>query len=434
MRRTLFLIPHEIAGIPFFGLGWLIGLMIIAAIGVTIHQSRRGDGAVAYWTRNGLLWAMFAGAILFILPAVELVNVRGEPVGLPIRGYGVMLLSGVVAAVWLAIVRARRYGIGEEIILGIAPWAVVGGILGARLFYVIEYRDQFFYGDPISSLRRVLNFTEGGLVVYGSFIGGFLAGTIYVARKRLSVLVLGDVVVPTMFIGLALGRIGCLLNGCCYGGACEEGWTALRFPNGSPVYQDQLASGELIGVRLSEDRSRIESVRPGSPAAGRGLMVGDRVAQFGPVRSVELADPKRPMEEAPFGLIAVVAGTEHYWSADDLPPVADPVRPTQIISAIGGLALCLSLCLLSRFVSTPGFVMLIGFAGYAVLRFIMEMLRNDEPGQFGTQLTISQWVSLVVLAGSVAGLFWLVRQKTAVTPFGQSGQEGGQQSGSAGAA
>lgn len=408
MRRTLFLIPHEIAGVPVFGIGWALGWMVVAAVVVTLYRMKSGESAGRYWAQHGLLWAIFAAAIVALLPSVELVNIRGESVGLPIRGYGVMLLMGIVAAVGLALYRAKRSGIGEEVILGIAPWAIIGGIVGARLFYVIEYRDQFFYGDIVSSLKRSLNFTEGGLVVYGSFIGGFVAGGFHVIRNRLPLLRLGDVVVPTMFLGLALGRFGCLLNGCCYGGACEDNWSALRFPNGSPVYQDQLTSGELIGVRLTPERDRIAAVEPQSLAEARGLKQGDSVNQFGPVRSVELADPQRPAEDTPFGLVAVVAGVEHYWPANELPANARPVRATQVMSAVGGLALCIGLCFLSRFVRRDGMILLIGFIGYAILRFVMEMLRNDEPGQFGTSLTISQWVSVVVLVGSSIAMAWLL--------------------------
>ncbi len=407
MRRTLLLIPHEIASIPVFGFGWILGLIVVAAIGLTLYQLRQGQSVIDYWLRNGLMWGIAAAAIVFLLPAAELLNPNGEPVGLAIRGYGVMLLSGVVAAVSLALVRARRYGIGEEVILAIAPWAVVGGIIGARLFYVIEYREQFLTADPILTLRKVANFTEGGLVVYGSFIGGFAAAATYVFYKGLPLLRLGDVIIPTLFIGLALGRIGCLMNGCCYGGPCEDTWTALRFPNSSPVFQDQLESGQLVGIQLNNDRSRVESVWPNSPAAERGIQSGDTVTQLGPVRSIELANPARPLEEAPYGLIALVNGKEHYWSAADLPAVADPVKPTQILGAIGGLFLCVTLCIASRFSRRDGVVMLGGFAGYAVMRFGMEMLRNDEPGQFGTELTIAQWVSIVVLILSLSGLIWL---------------------------
>lgn len=408
MRRTLLLIPHEIASLPVFGFGWILALLVAAAIGITIYLAAQRQSVTRYWLQNGMLWAIFAAAVVFVLPKAELLNPQGEPVGLAIRGYGVMLLAGVVAAVALALVRARRYGLKDEVILAIAPWAVVGGIIGARTFYVIEYRDQFFSADLMLTLRRILNFTEGGLVVYGSFIGGFAAAAGYILYKRLPLLRLGDVIIPTMFIGLALGRIGCLMNGCCYGGPCPDNSWALRFPNSSPVFQDQLASGQLVGIELTSDRAEVKSVAPNSLAAARGIEPGDRVTQFGPVRSLELATADRPLEDAPYGLLAVIEGQEHYWSAAELPRVADPVKPTQILGSLGGLFLCIALCVASRFIDRDGLIMFGGFAGYAVMRFGMEILRNDEPGQFGTNLTISQWVSIVVLVVSLAALVWLL--------------------------
>lgn len=412
MRRTLFLIPHDIASIPLFGFGWLLALLVLGVIAVSVRQIASGGRLADYWARNGLFWGLLAAVVIWGLPLAELENVDGQKVGLPVRGYGVMLLCGVVAGVWLAIERARRYGLVSDVIWGIAPWAIIGGLLGARLFYVIEYRDQFFVSDPLTTFRRIANFTEGGLVVYGSFIGGFLGGIVYILRQGLSVLTVGDVILPTLFIGLALGRIGCLFNGCCYGAACDDQWWALYFPNGSPVYQDQLVSGQLVGIELSPDRQQVTAVRPGSLAAAKGIQVGQPVSHLGLVRSSEAADPARPAEETPLGLVAEIGGREFYWSANELPARADPVLPSQLISSAGALLLCLGLCLASRFIRRPGMILFAAVIGYAVMRFAMEMLRSDEPGQFGTELTISQWVSVVVFGiASISLVLVLLRDR-----------------------
>jgi len=425
MRRTLLLIPHEIASIPVFGFGWTLGLMVLAALGITAYLISKRQDAVGFWKANALVWLMGAGVVTMLMPGIELESVTGEPVGMAIRGYGVMLLLGVALSVWLAVYRGRRYGIPEEIMLGIAPWLLIGGIAGARLFYVIEYRDRFFTGDAVSTIRNLLNFTEGGLVVYGSFIGGFLASLFYVVRHKLPFLRMGDAIVPSLFIGLCIGRIGCLMNGCCYGNACEPNWSALHFPNASPVYEDQLATGDLLGLKMDAARSRVESVVPMSLAARSGIEEGDRITKFGTVRSVEVADPAKPLEDAPLGVVAVIDGKEHYWSSSQLPLTANPVAPSQIISSIGALILSLGLCLFSRFTVRDGFVMLVGFASYAVLRFVMEMLRNDEPGQFGTELTIAQWVSIVVLMLSSGGLLWLSMRQFPEDRSHQAGPAGG---------
>jgi phosphatidylglycerol:prolipoprotein diacylglycerol transferase len=161
----------------------------------------------------------------------------------------------------------------------------------------------------------------------------------------------------------------------------------------------------LVGLRLSENHGRVMSVRFGSLADEAGISEGQAVSRIEILRSVELHDPSRPTEEIPLGLSAQISGRDHYWSAEDLPTMSDPVLPTQIMSALGGLLLCLSLCFVSRHVERKGMIMFGGIIGYAVLRFILETLRNDEPGQFGTDLTIAQWVSLFVL---VLGTLWLI--------------------------
>jgi phosphatidylglycerol:prolipoprotein diacylglycerol transferase len=171
------------------------------------------------------------------------------------------------------------------------------------------------------------------------------------------------------------------------------------------VYQEQLASGRLVGLELSENHGRVMSVRSGSLADDAGVSVDQAVSRIEILRSVEFHDPSRPAEETPLGLIAQISGRDLYWSAGALPSMSDPVLPTQIMSALGGLLLCLSLCFVSRHVERKGMIMFGGIIGYAVLRFLLETLRNDEPGQFGTELTIAQWVSLFVL---VLGTLWLI--------------------------
>ncbi len=413
MRRTLILLPHEIASIPLFGFGWILGLVLVSALAVTIYLRSRGLRPIDYWMSNGLMWGIVAGVATFVMPNIELVSTptpaapMAQPVGMAIRGYGVMLLLGVASSITLAVVRGRRYGVGDNVMFGIAPWLLVGGIVGARLFYVVEYRDKFFTGEIGSTIRNLINFTEGGLVVYGGFIAGFLGGVFYLRRHRLPFLLIGDVIVPCLFIGLCLGRLGCLMNGCCYGNACDDHWTALRFPSGSPVYQEQLASGELIGIKMDPAESVVELVTPDSLASNSGIKAGDKIGKVDVVLSIEEADPAKPAEDAPLGMLAVIDGKEHYWPASKLPLFANPVRPSQVLSSLGGLVLCLSLCLFSRYSNRNGVTMMVGFASYAVLRFGEELLRNDEPGQFGTTLTIAQWVSILVFSLSIAALIWL---------------------------
>ena len=261
MHRTLLFIPHEIAGIPVCGVGWLLAMLVgfIVVRLVLAHRAQQSIGDIV--SSEGLLWGGIAAAIVFVLPMVELKNVNGDPVGIAVRGYGVFLVLGIASAIGLAAVRAQRYGVNPEIIFSVAPWAFIAGILGARIFYVIQYFERFQADTLAQTLRNMLMFNEGGLVVYGSFIGGFLAVSYFVIRNKLSYLTLGDIIVPCLFLGVFFGRIGCLMNGCCYGGRCaEDQFMALHFPPGSPVYNDQLATGELLGLKIDMASGEILSV------------------------------------------------------------------------------------------------------------------------------------------------------------------------------
>lgn len=425
MQRTLFLIPHEIGPFPVFGFGWALGILVVALVvrlawthlefgrsgrkGVENSAPSLGDILAG----EGLFWAVAAGLMVFILPNVELKNVAGEPVGMAIRGYGVMLVCGVMSAIALAAYRTSRAGMNPDLIYALAPWVFIGGIVGARLFYVIQYREDYIAETTLQTIKNMLAFTEGGLVVYGSFIGGFAAFLLFTRRNKIPWLRFGDAIIPCLFLGVFFGRIGCLLNGCCYGGRCEPGWAALRFPPITKIYQEQLSSGELLGMNVDLATGKIRSVVPGSVADDLGIKADD-VYEAGDFdrRPFQEAEPTIPEEEIEPGWMMRISGKTYILSPEELPDRALPVRAAQPISSISALSLCIALCVLSLFIRRTGALMFIGFASYAVLRFVLEIVRVDEAGQFNTSLSISQWVSVVVLTLSIAGLIWvyLIRQ------------------------
>ena len=128
------------------------------------------------------------------------------PDGLPVRGYGVMLLAGIVAGVGMAMYRARQGGLDPEVIISLAIWMVICGVIGARLFYVIEYWEQNFAGKSLrDTLLEIVNVPEGGLVIYGGFIGAAVGFIMFIRKHRLPLLAMADLVAPSMAIGLALG-------------------------------------------------------------------------------------------------------------------------------------------------------------------------------------------------------------------------------------
>ncbi|MEM9644609.1 MAG: prolipoprotein diacylglyceryl transferase family protein [Planctomycetota bacterium] len=415
MFRTLFLIPHEFAGIPIFGAGWLLMAIAIAFV-IRLGWAARKGHAGDVLKIEGTMWLIAAALVLLVLPRVELNNVDGDPVGVALRGYGFFLLLGVVSAVAAACYRAKQAGLNPDLILGLAPWTFCGGLIGARLFYVIQYWETYAAESWTETLGNAFAFTGGGLVVYGGFVGGFLASCFFLLRQRLPLLRLGDVIVPCIFIGLMFGRLGCLMNGCCYGGRCDPGSTSIEFPPGSAVYQDQLLSGELVGLDVDKDQNII-AVSSNSLAEKAGIETGQTLDRLSLDSSFSYQSPKNvPEDEALVGLALMVDGQVHLWSPQQLPDRALPVRATQVISSATGAAMAMLLWGLGWIWKRQagyrdGFLMLVGFSSYAVVRFILEWVRVDESGQFGTSFSISQWVSIAVLALSIAGLGWVRKRR-----------------------
>src|SRR3954451_12834367 len=256
MCSELFHIPYRIDGVPIFGVGVLLAIWLIASAATVFGLIRRGG------TITEIIGAL---PVLLLLGAAILYLPRIFPDGLPVRGYGVMLLIGITSGVGMAMHRARQGGLDPEIILSLAIWLVVCGVVGARLFYVIEYWDQSFAGrSPRDTLLEIANIPEGGLVIYGGLIGAAFGFVIFVLKHRLPLLAMADLIAPSMAVGLAFGRIGCFLNGCCYGGETDLPWhvtfpefthryEAIKPPNlhqYGPPYSDQASRGEMHGFRI----------------------------------------------------------------------------------------------------------------------------------------------------------------------------------------
>jgi phosphatidylglycerol:prolipoprotein diacylglycerol transferase len=164
------------------------------------------------------------GAILAALALYFLVN-RFGPVY--IRSWGFMLLVAMVAALlWMAH-SGRRCGIQPAFLVDLGLVVLVVAIIGARLMYVALDWSQFS-AAPLS----IFKVWEGGLSFHGGLIGGIAAGYGLARLRRVKFSVLADLAAPALALGYAFARIGCFLNGCCYGGACSTFW-GVRFAPGS---------------------------------------------------------------------------------------------------------------------------------------------------------------------------------------------------------
>ena len=144
----------------------------------------------------------------------------------PIHWYGVLVALGFLAGVWTAGRRAPRYGLTPDQVGDGGPWMILGTILGARGLYVATYWRDKFAGGPWLEIFMV---QHGGLVFYGGLIGASLAVILYCRVRKIALWKLADVFAPSIALGYVFGRLGCLMNGCCYGRACSLPW-AIQFP------------------------------------------------------------------------------------------------------------------------------------------------------------------------------------------------------------
>jgi hypothetical protein len=187
-----------------------------------------------------------------ILIDFGVIHIFGMSIPIRIYGYGLMLVLGFLSGIALARWRARRSGEDPEGIPILGVLALVGGVVGARLAYVVEQ----LYRDPIHaprSLGDILNVTSGGLIYYGGVLGAVLALVTYLAIKKRPLRRYGDILAVSFMVGLAFGRAGCLLNGCCYGGACDEhSPLATHFPMYSqPLVKLDSSPGPFSGAAQS---------------------------------------------------------------------------------------------------------------------------------------------------------------------------------------
>lgn len=420
MHQTLFVIPHDWLGMPLLIAWSVIALVTLGAL--VARQGFSGPFASAAGT-----FAVGYVIIIWLLPQIEvpgvdLKNPDGPlvPIGLAIRGYGLFLMLGIIAGILLCQWRARQIGIHPEKILSLCFWLVVFGIIGARLFYIVQKWDSYNTAKTTGELlSHLFDMTEGGLVVYGSLFGGLAVWIVFSRANRLSLWKVADIMAPAMLIGLALGRIGCLMNGCCYGGPCEVPALGMSFPAGSPAYYRQLESGALLGMTTEAIRQAdgrlvyvVRQVHPGSPADAHGIRTGDRIEQIALpddvwVRAIKHRGLTFRAIERSAVIVQLESGALIDVPVAELPAFSRPVWPTQLISAINALLLCLLLWFYYPFRRADGELMAWVLVLYSVSRYFEEQIRIDEAGVFGTSLTISQWVSAICFSAGLALLIWL---------------------------
>jgi len=133
--------------------------------------------------------------------------------------YGVLLAIAVLSSLWTAKVRAEGAGMDAARVVDFGLWLVIWALLGAKiLLVVVEWKR--YLGDP----AQLLGLPRAGGVFLGGFLAAIVAAAVMLRRYRLEALPTFDVLAPSLALGQTIGRLGCLLAGCCWGRECDLPW------------------------------------------------------------------------------------------------------------------------------------------------------------------------------------------------------------------
>jgi|WetSurMetagenome_2_1015567.scaffolds.fasta_scaffold00026_9 phosphatidylglycerol---prolipoprotein diacylglyceryl transferase len=172
----------------------------------------------------------------------------------PIHSYGLMLALSFLFGIWFAAWRARKSGLDPNVVADLGFWVLIAAIVGARAYYVVLHFEEFS-GDLTSIFNPFHkgNLGIGGLVMYGGFIGAVVAAVAYFRLRKERFLPYADISSASLGFGIFLTRIGCFLNGCCYGAATTAA-CGVSFPTNSPAgqYMYDVHAHALIPSQLIE--------------------------------------------------------------------------------------------------------------------------------------------------------------------------------------
>jgi phosphatidylglycerol:prolipoprotein diacylglycerol transferase len=280
---------------------------------------------------------------------------------LTIKSYGLMMVIGFLAAVFVIRRLSRDITPDPQFITNASLYTLIAGVVGARLFYVVHYFDKF-RGEPFS----IFAIWEGGLELYGGVIFAVIVVFLYLWRHKLPIRRYLDILAIGLMLALAFGRVGCFLNGCCFGKPTDKLW-GVRFPYGSFAYGSQ--------VRPDPKRNRPEAY----------LELPDEFFNYSSdsTAPAKFLKPYEQLNQQQKGMVK------------NGPYRCLHVHPTQLYSSSVAFFSCLLLYLFwrrSRNAGTsPKTGGLFNKAGctfglmlvlYGTARFFLEFLRDDNPFEY----------------------------------------------------
>jgi phosphatidylglycerol---prolipoprotein diacylglyceryl transferase len=304
---------------------------------------------------------------------------------LTVKSYGLMLVIGFLSAVYVVRRLSRDITPDPNMITNLSLYTLVAGVVGARIFYVLHYYENF-RGD----FAGVFKIWQGGLELLGGVLAAIIVIILYLryyklpARRYLDILAIG------LMLALAFGRIGCFLNGCCFGQPSDVAW-AVRFPYNSLAYQSEILPNPT--------RNRPEPELK-LPSDFFGYMDENKIWRQGLKPFDKLTDEQKQMvTTGPYRCLAIHP-TELYSSAD--------------AAILAGLLYLFwrrsrkaEKSGMRKLFAKPGSTSVLMLILYGLVRFFEEFLRDDSPFETGRWMiygggTISQNLSIyMVILGMV---------------------------------
>jgi len=294
---------------------------------------------------------------------------------LTVWSYGLMMVIAFLSAVFIIRRLSRNITPDPQLITNAALYSLIAGVVGARLFHVVHYFDRYQ-----GNLLSVFAIWHGGLELVGGVIFAISIIFFYLWYHKLPIRRYLDILAIGLMMALALGRIGCFLNGCCFGKPTNLPW-AVRFPYDSPAYQSQ------VSPNLQRNRPEPQLELP-ADFFGYFDKQGRWYSGLKPYK--DLTPEQKQM----------LKNDGKYRSL--------PVHPTQLYASASGAVLCLILYLFWRKSQNPGssknagklftkqgYAFALMFILYGIVRFFIEFLRDDNPFEYSWWLiykggTISQ--------------------------------------------
>jgi phosphatidylglycerol:prolipoprotein diacylglycerol transferase len=309
----------------------------------------------------------------------------------PVPAYGVIMVIAFLAAITVIRYLSRDITSDPLHITNAALYALIAGVVGSRLFYVIHHFDQFQ-----GHLLSVFAIWKGGLELLGGVLLAIAVIGFYCWHYKLPVRRYLDILAIGLMLSLLFGRIGCFLNGCCFGKPTNLPW-AVRFPYGSDAYYNQ--------VNPNPQRNRLEPQLQ-LPEKFFGYYYENGYEFYGLKPYKDLTEDQKK------------------WLKENDKMRSLPVHPSQLYSSVNGGILALILYLFWRrnqkagsvkehkkLFSKPGCTFGLMFIIYGVTRFLIEFIRDDNPFEFDS-ITISQIIGVAMIIFGVLLMVIFDRMKT----------------------